>query len=208
MLATNRLPCLRAASMRLTWPACRLPMVGTNTTRSRAARHSATCARTSAMVVTVDIRDPFCNPAGRASSMEFVLGRGIGLFLHGFDIALERVDIRGGAVHEILHEARLAPRGDVEHVVEHEDLAVRIRPGADADDRHLESFGDLLAELRRDALEQHDVGARRFERLGAVEHALRSRFIATLHAKTSGLVYRLRLEAEVRAYRDVVAREE
>src|SRR5262252_1029464 len=34
MLATKRLPCFRAASMRLMCPACRLPMVGTNTTRS------------------------------------------------------------------------------------------------------------------------------------------------------------------------------
>ncbi len=64
-----------------------------------------------------------------------------------------------------------------------------------------------LAELRRNAFEQHDVRARRFQRLGAVEHALGGRFIATLHFETAGLVHRLRLEPEVRAHRDVVARE-
>src|SRR5438128_8558419 len=98
MLATKRLPCLRAASMRLTCPACRLPMVGTNTTRSPAARQRDTCSRTAAIVVAV------CIVSRRASSMEFVLGSGIRLLLHGFDVALERIDIGAGAVHEILHE--------------------------------------------------------------------------------------------------------
>src|SRR5690349_22882236 len=122
MLATKRLPCRRAASMRLTCPACRLPMVGTNTTRSWAEPHLATCARTSAIVVTVCIRDSL-----RTSSMEFVLRPRITFVLHCLDVTLERVEIRRGAVHEVLHEARLATRGDVEHVVQHEDLAIRVR---------------------------------------------------------------------------------
>src|SRR5499427_10714065 len=49
MLATKRLPCFRAASMRLMCPACRLPMVGTNPTRSCASCRRETCARTSAI---------------------------------------------------------------------------------------------------------------------------------------------------------------
>src|SRR5688500_18977373 len=180
MLATNRLPCLRAAASRLMCPACRLPMVGTNTTRSCASRQRVTCARTSAMVVTVAI-----DSARPTSSMEFVLRRGIGLLFHGLDVTLQRVEIRTGAVHEILHEARLAAGGDVEDVVQHQDLAVGVRAGADADHRHLERRGDALAELRRNAFEQDDVGARGLERLGAVEHALRGGLVAALHAKTA-----------------------
>ena len=65
-----------------------------------------------------------------------------------------------------------------------------------------------LAELRRNAFEQHDVRARGFQRLGAVEHALGGRFVATLHPEAAGLVHRLRLQPQVRAHRDVVAREE
>src|SRR6188768_2914931 len=175
MLATKRLPCRRAASIKLTCPACRLPMVGTYTTRSWAARHFATCARTSAIVVTVCIRDSL-----RTSSMEFVLRPGITLVLHRCDEALKRIEIRGRAVHEIPDEPRLAPRGDVEHVVQHEDLAIGVRSRADADDRHVERLGDLLAELRRNAFEQHDVRARGLQRLRAVDHALRRRFVAAL----------------------------
>src|SRR6187397_2356278 len=105
MLATKRLPCLRAASMRLTCPACRLPMVGTNTTRSPAACQRATCSRTAAIVVAVIM------VSRRASSMEFMLRGWIGLLLHGFDVALERIDIGARPIHEVLHEARLAARG-------------------------------------------------------------------------------------------------
>src|SRR5512147_2822215 len=138
MLATKRLPCLRAASIRLTCPACRLPIVGTNTTRSPSACQRPTWARTWAMVVAVSI------DTRRASSMELVLRRRIRLLLHGLDIAFESIEIGAGAIHEILDEARLAARGDVEHVIQHENLPVGVRPRADADDRHVERVGDLL----------------------------------------------------------------
>src|SRR5215467_4237777 len=110
MLATKRSPARRAASIRLTWPACRLPMVGTNTTRSCSARQARTRSRTAAIVVTV-------------SMSEAVLGRGVVAFLHGAHIALERVEVVVRTVHEVAHEARLAPRGDVEHVVRDQDLS-------------------------------------------------------------------------------------
>ena len=40
------------------------------------------------------------------------------------------------------------------------------------------------------------------------EHLLGRRFLASLHAKAADLVHRLRLQPEVRAHGDVVAREE
>src|SRR5579862_3183271 len=98
MLATKRSPARRAASMRLTCPACRLPMVGTNTTRRPCPRQPRTRSRTAAIVVTV-------------SMSEAVLGRGILAVLHGAHVALERVEVAVRAVHEVAHEARLAPRG-------------------------------------------------------------------------------------------------
>src|SRR5688572_12897858 len=121
MLATNLSPCLRAASIRLMWPACRLPMVGTNTTRWPSACQRATCSRTAAIVVTVAM------PARRGSGMEFMFGRGVGLLFDRVHETLQRVEVRVRALHEIPHEARLAARGDVEHVVQHEDLPVGIR---------------------------------------------------------------------------------
>ena len=47
-----------------------------------------------------------------------------------------------------------------------------------------------------------------FERLRVAHHLLGRRFLAPLHAKAADLVHRLRLQAEVRAHRDVVAGEE
>src|SRR6478735_11249927 len=96
--------------MRLMWPACRLPIVGTNTTRLPLACQAATCSRTSAMVVIDSMRRP-------ESRMELVLGRGIGLLFDRVHVALQGVEIRVRAFHEILHEPRLALRREVEHVV-------------------------------------------------------------------------------------------
>src|SRR5881394_1758621 len=118
MLAMKRLPCLRAASIRLTWPACRLPMVGTNTTRSCASCQRDTCSRTAAMVVAVSMG------SGCASGVELVLGGRITLLLDRLHVLLDGIEIGTGAFHEILHETRLATRGDVEHVVQHQDLSV------------------------------------------------------------------------------------
>src|ERR1044072_9280440 len=101
MLAMNLSPCRRAASSRLMWPACRLPMVGTNTTRLPAACQRATCARTSAMVVDVSI-------IPRDSRVEFVLWRGVGFLLDGMYVSPQCVEVGVGSIHEIPHEARLA----------------------------------------------------------------------------------------------------
>ena len=44
--------------------------------------------------------------------------------------------------------------------------------------------------------------------LRVLDHALGRVLLAALHAEAAGLVHRLRLEAQVRAHRDVVAGEE
>jgi hypothetical protein len=124
------------------------------------------------------------------------------------DVPLQRVEIRARAVHEVLYETRFAPGGDVEHVVQHEDLAIRVGPRADADDRHVQRFRDGLPQLGGNTFEQHDVGAGRFERPGLVDHALRGHVVAALHPEAAGFVDRLRLEPQVRAHGDVVPCEE
>src|SRR4029077_19410338 len=132
MLATKRSPWRRAASMRLTCPGCRFPMVGTKATRRPSRCQPPTRSRTAAIVVTVSI------------ALEAVLRRGVFALLHGAHVVLQRLEIVAGALHEIAHEARLAPGGDVQHVVGDEDLPVGIRAGADADDRHVQLRGDGL----------------------------------------------------------------
>src|ERR1700686_1564737 len=98
-------------------------MVGTKATRSPAARHCCTRARTASTVVSVSIV-----PAGSKA----VVRRRI---LAGFDrlhVARDRGLWRIAAGHEVAHEARLAARRDVEDVVQHKYLAVGVRTGPDA----------------------------------------------------------------------------
>ena len=60
---------------------------------------------------------------------------------------------------EILHESRRSSVGNVEDVIENEDLAIDVRPGPDTDHRYLERSPDRLAEFARHAFEQDDVRA-------------------------------------------------
>src|SRR6476620_294323 len=108
------------------------------------------------------------------------------------------------ALHEVAHEARLAPGGNIEHVVEHQDLPVGVRARADADDRHVHALGDLAAERRWNTFEQQHVGTRRLQGLRISDHPRGVLLLTPLNAKPAGLVHRLWLEAEVRAHRDVV----
>src|SRR5215831_17264940 len=138
MLATKRWPWRRAASMRLTCPACRFPIVGTNATRSPRPRQPRTRSRTAAIVVTVSIS-------------EAVFGSRVFALLDGTHVGLERLEVVARTFHEVAHEPRLASGGDVEHVVGDEDLPVGVGAGADADDRHVQLRRDRLAESCRDA---------------------------------------------------------
>ena len=66
----------------------------------------------------------------------------------------------------------------------------------------------VLPKRRGNALEQHHVGAGRFQLPRLLEQARRGVVLAALHAKAAGLVHRLGLEPEMRAHGDVVAGEE
>src|SRR5215469_13320533 len=160
--------------MRVTCPVWRLPMVGTNATRRPARCQPRTCSRTAAIVVTVSM---WISGAGS----EAVFGRGVLTLLHRPHIALQRLEIVVCPVHEVTHEARLAPGGDVEHVVGDEDLAVGVGAGADPDDRHVELPGDRLAECRRDAFEQYDVGPGGFQASRLIQQPRGRLALAPLH---------------------------
>src|SRR5262245_211623 len=164
MLTITRSARSCACATRATCPLCRFPMVGTNATLSLRWRQAATRSRNVCIRVTDSIaalRGPV--DAGRS---EAVLGCGVAAILHSLDEALHRGSRAGAAFTEIAREARLAARGDVEDVVEHEDLSVDVRSRADADHRHVHFARDARAELRRNAFEQHDVRAGAFQRLG------------------------------------------
>src|SRR4029077_3197599 len=105
MLATKRSPWRRAASMRLTWPAWRFPMVGTKAMRSPSRRQRCTCSRTAAIVVTVSKRR-------ERSALEAVLWGGVFARFHRAHVTLQGIQVIARSLHEVAHEAGLAARGD------------------------------------------------------------------------------------------------
>ena len=110
-------------------------------------------------------------------------------------------------VLEILDEPRRLALRDIEDVVQHEDLPVDVGARTDPDHGHLERVPDGLPEFARHAFEQDDIGTRILELLRRSLHVLCLFRIPALHAKPADLVYRLGLQPEVRANRDVVTRE-
>src|SRR2546421_11820418 len=172
-------------SMRLTWPRCRLPMVGTKAMRRPSLRQRRTRSRTAAIVVTVSISSG--PPASKT-----MLGRRVLALLHGLDVVLQRLQVVAGAVHEVADEARLAAGRDVEDVVADQNLPVGAGPRADADDGYVQLGRDGFAEHGRDALEEHDVRASGLQAPRVSDHALGCALLASLHAETARLVHRLR----------------
>src|SRR5262245_28916396 len=140
MLAITRCASPAASSVKLTCPACKLPIVGTKATASRAARQLPTASRTSATVRTIltDCPGVFVRGTDFFSSRERVfLGR-IAAVLDGFDVGANSVEHRVAPLHEILYEARCATLRDPENVVDYEDLAVDAGARTDADHRHVQ----------------------------------------------------------------------
>src|SRR5690348_8243993 len=170
--------------MRLTCPACRLPMVGTKAIRSPSWRHPWTRSRTAAIVVTV-------SKLRAGATSEAVLGTRVLAGLHRAHVALESVEVIARAFHEITYEARLPAGGDIQHVIGDKNLAVGVGARTDTDDRHVELRSDGLAERCRDAFEQHDIGAGGFQAPRLIEEPRSGLALAALVAKAAGLVHRL-----------------
>nr|GEU28121.1 hypothetical protein [Tanacetum cinerariifolium] len=111
-----------------------------------------------------------------------------------------RVDA-GLAVHEVLHEARLAARENAQQIVHHQHLARAIGAGADANGRHGQQLRHFLAQRRRHRFQQHHGGAGRLQRQRVGFQAVRAFHGFALHLVAAQLVHRLRRQAQVRADR-------
>src|SRR5574343_612580 len=142
------------------WPACRLPMVGTKTTRPR----PLSAERRSAMLEWI------CMAVLSGIS---VFGAGIAAILYGGDGAGGGVGNAGGAFHEVADELGLLARRDVESVVQHHDLAGAVLAGTDADGDDLQLRRDLGGEDGRDGFEDDHRRAGILQSLGVVLQTLR-----------------------------------
>src|SRR5918999_4108202 len=71
-----------------------------------------------------------------------------------------------------LHELRVPAEAQAEHVRHHQDLAVAVRTGPDADGGHPDRLGDLPGHLGRDPLEHQGEDARLLQGQGVLEETL------------------------------------
>src|SRR6185369_6905011 len=133
MEATTQRPRRRAISTSARWPACRLPMVGTNAIEGSVASRLRTSATVWITFMSITGGEP-------QSFLKAVLRSGVAAVLDRLHVRLDRRLHGRGALHEVLHEACLAAGIDVEDVVYHEDLSRDVGPRADADGWH----GDRL----------------------------------------------------------------
>ncbi len=58
---------------------------------------------------------------------------------------------------KVLDESRRAALRDIENVIQHQYLAINIRPSADSDNRNVQRFCYNFAHFVRDALKQDDI---------------------------------------------------
>src|SRR5690606_27849001 len=125
--------------------------------RSPALRQARTTRRKSAVRTIVSIKHATSGARRRAAS-ETVLRSRVGFLFDGLHVCLHRLERTVVSDHEILREARFTARGDVEHVIEHQYLAVGIWSSTDPDHRYLQGFGGFRAERGGNALQQNDIG--------------------------------------------------
>ena len=88
-----------------------------------------------------------------------MLRRRVAAVLDRLHVCQNRGERRIVTLLEISYESRRTPERDPEHVVQHENLSIDVRPGANTDNGHVELLGHRLPEFVRHAFEQHDVGA-------------------------------------------------
>src|SRR5512139_2255321 len=116
--ATTGSPCWWAISISARWPACRLPMVGTNAIRF--------CPRSWSRRASIEWTTFIVRAGPRVMKSRIVevplvavLRRGKAVVLHGGDVGRHGGPDARLSLHEVAHEPRLAAGVDVEHVVQH-----------------------------------------------------------------------------------------
>src|SRR5579864_3757256 len=200
MLTTAQAERCLASRVSWMWPAWRLPIVGTKTLSG--SRPSRSRSAATELMMSIGIRAP------APAVLEAVLFAGEAAVLHRAHVALGRVRDAGCPVHEVLHEAGLLSRVDVEHVVQHQHLPGAGGAGADAYGRDAQAPRHLIGELCGDGLEHDHPGAGGLELESVVEQLFLGVLAPALHAVAAELVHRLRRQAEVAADRHAALGEE
>ena len=118
-----------------------------------------------------------------------MFGFGVGSVPDGTHVCLEGRKRRTATGLEILDESRRAPLGDVEDVIEHENLSVDVRSGADADDGNIERARYRAPDFVRHSFEEHDVGAGILEAPRCVLHFPGLFGLPALHLEAADFVH-------------------
>src|SRR5687768_11362990 len=117
-------------------------------------------------------------------------------------ILLGRRDETVAELRVLTHERGRKAVEEAEHVVAHQDLAVAVGPGADADRRHGERARGVAGHFARYRLEDDGERASILQRQRIRDQGIGFTWLRRPPDITTGLVYRLRLQAEVPHHRD------
>src|ERR1035437_5777990 len=119
-----------------------------------------------------------------------VAGEFVGSYV--VSVVVERGGEKGRAVGILAREFRGWGEGEVEEIVEDEDLAVAIRAGANADGGNAALCCDACSQFARDAFEHDGDGSGIFERLSVGGKTIHCVYGLALNAITSHAVDGLR----------------
>ena len=136
-----------------------------------------------------------------------MLGCRVTSVLDRLDVGLQSSKRRVVTLLKIPDESRRLALGNIEDVVQHQDLTVDVRACADTYCRHVKSIFHGLPNLIGNALEQDDVSSGILQLLCRLDHFTSVICLATLHLESTELVNRLGLQAQVGANRNIVVRE-
>ena len=122
-----------------------------------------------------------------------MLGRRVTAVLNRLDVGLQSSKWRVVPLLKIPDESRRLALGNIEDVVQHQDLTVDVRACTDAYDRNVEGIFHGLPDFVGNTLEQNNVCSGILQLLCRLDHFASMIGLATLHLESTELVNRLGL---------------
>ena len=122
-----------------------------------------------------------------------MLGCRVTAVLNRLDVGLQSSKRRVVPLLKIPDESRRLALGNIEDVVQHQDLTVDVRACTNAYDRHVESIFHGLPDFVGNTLKQDDVSSGILQLLCRLNHLAGLIGLTTLHLEAAQFMNRLRL---------------
>ena len=136
-----------------------------------------------------------------------MLGRRVTAVFDRLDVGLQSSEWRIVPLLKIPDESRRLALGNIEDVVQHQNLAIDVRACTNSDNRHFENICHSLPDFARNTLEQDNVSSGILQLLCGLNHFASVLGLTTLHLESTKFVNRLGLQSQVRTNRNIMVGE-